>query len=46
LQRFFREHLPRLTDKIDGEDSISEFYNEMIFKTIAPKNSKNYGNNQ
>ncbi|MGK7389799.1 MAG: TetR/AcrR family transcriptional regulator [Candidatus Cyclobacteriaceae bacterium M2_1C_046] len=33
-QRFFAAHLPRLTDVIEGEDSITEFYNEMIFKAI------------
>lgn len=33
-QRFFAEHLPRLTDVIVGEDSIIEFYKEMVFKCI------------
>lgn len=33
-QRFFAAHLPRLTDVIKGEDSIPEFYSEMIFKAI------------
>lgn len=46
LQRFFREHLPSLTDDVEGEDSICEFYNEMIFRTIDPKNPKNYGDNE
>ena len=33
-QRYFAEHLPRLTDRVQGEDSIVEFYKEMVFKTI------------
>ena len=33
-QRFFAAHLPRLTDVVKGEDSISEFYKEMVFKAI------------
>lgn len=35
LQRYFAEHLPRLTDSVKGEDSIEVFYKEMIFKSIA-----------
>lgn len=35
LQRYFAEHLPKLTDSIKGEDSIEVFYKDMIFKTIA-----------
>lgn len=34
-QRFFAEHLPRLTDSLKGEDSVSEFYKDMVFKAIA-----------
>lgn len=34
FQRFFAEHLPRLTDVITNEDSITEFYKEMVFKAI------------
>lgn len=34
-QRYFSKHLPRLTDVVQGEDSIIEFYKEMVFKTIA-----------
>lgn len=34
LQRYFAEHLPRLTDVIDGEDSISEFFLKLVFKAI------------
>ena len=33
-QRFFAEHLPRLTDKKKGEDYVYEFYREMVFKSI------------
>ncbi len=34
-QRFFAEHLPRLTDKVKGIDSITTFYKEMVFKVIG-----------
>jgi AcrR family transcriptional regulator len=34
-QRFFSEHLPRLTDQLDGEDSVSKFYIELVFKEIV-----------
>ncbi|MFA7274083.1 MAG: helix-turn-helix domain-containing protein [Crocinitomicaceae bacterium] len=37
LQRFFAEHLPRLTDVIPGEDSVTEFYTNMVFKAIEEK---------
>lgn len=33
-QRYFAEHLPRLTDSISGEDSIIEFYKNMAIATI------------
>lgn len=33
-QRYFAEHLPRLTDIVKGEDSIVEFYLNMAIKTI------------
>jgi AcrR family transcriptional regulator len=36
-QRFFAKHLPRLTDKIAGEDAISEFYLDIVFKTLTQK---------
>ncbi|MGD1847437.1 MAG: TetR/AcrR family transcriptional regulator [Salibacteraceae bacterium] len=35
LQRFFAEHLPRLTDQIEGEDAIADFYSEMVLKAIS-----------
>lgn len=34
-QRFFKDHLPRLTDIVDGEDSIETFYKDLVFKTIC-----------
>jgi len=34
-QRFFAEHLPRLTDVVKGEDAIGEFYRELVFKAIG-----------
>ena len=33
-QRYFAEHLPRLTDIIEGEDAITEFYKSMVFKAL------------
>jgi len=33
-QRFFAQHLPRLTDIVEGEDSIPEFYRNMVFSAI------------
>lgn len=33
-QRFFAEHLPRLTDVVMGEDAVSNFYVELVFKEI------------
>lgn len=34
-QRFFAKHLPRLTDCIEGEDSIVKFYQELVIKEIT-----------
>lgn len=34
LQRFFAEHLPRLTDVIEGEDSVTEFSVQTVFNAI------------
>ena len=34
-QRFFAKHLPRLTDCLDGEDSIVKFYQELVIKEIT-----------
>jgi AcrR family transcriptional regulator len=34
LQRYFSQHLPRLTDSYKGEDSIKEFYRNLVFSSI------------
>jgi len=34
FQRYFAEHLPRLTDVVRNEDAISEFYKDLVFKVI------------
>lgn len=34
-QRFFAEHLPSLTDHVQGEDTVHQFYSNMIFKSIT-----------
>ena len=36
-QRYYTEHLPKLTDVIKDVDAISEFYSEMVFKTLGLK---------
>jgi len=33
-QRYFAEHLPRLTDVVEGEDAVSNFYVELVFNEI------------
>ena len=33
-QRYFADHLPRLTDVVEGEDAICEFYKKLVFKAI------------
>lgn len=33
-QRYFAEHLPKLTDVIEGEDAVSDFYLDMVFNQI------------
>lgn len=35
LQRFFAEHLPRLTDTDSKEDAVTLFFKQMVFKAIA-----------
>ncbi len=35
LQRFFADHLPRLTDTVKGEDAVTAFYKDMVTKVIA-----------
>lgn len=37
-QRFFAEHLPRLTDVIDGEDSVTNFYLELVKRELKIEN--------
>lgn len=37
-QRYFAEHLPRLTNVIENEDAITKFYKELVFNEIS--NSK------
>ncbi|PKP44802.1 MAG: TetR family transcriptional regulator [Bacteroidetes bacterium HGW-Bacteroidetes-12] len=34
LQRYFAEHLPKLTDTSDKDDYITAFYTELVFKAI------------
>jgi len=38
MQRHFAAHLPLLTDIIEGEDSTTEFYRELVFKAINEPN--------
>jgi hypothetical protein len=33
-QRFFAEHLPRLTNSRKEEDLVEDFYMDLVFKTI------------
>jgi AcrR family transcriptional regulator len=33
-QRYFAEHLPKLTDEIKDGDAVTKFYTEMVFKAI------------
>ncbi len=33
-QRYFAQHLPRLTNVVEGEDSINVFYKKMIFSVL------------
>ena len=33
-QRFFSEHLPKLTDVVEGEDAITTFYTQLTLQTI------------
>ena len=33
-QRYFALHLPMLTDIKEGKDTISDFYNQLVFKVI------------
>jgi len=40
-QRFFADHLPRLTDFRKGEDAIVIFYTDMVFKSLGIRIKKN-----
>jgi hypothetical protein len=33
-QRFFADHLPRLTNSSKGKDNVELFYLDLVFKTI------------
>ena len=35
-QRYFAAHLPRLTDVVEGEDSVTSFYKDLVIKAISP----------
>ncbi|MCG3167686.1 MAG: hypothetical protein POELPBGB_03480 [Bacteroidia bacterium] len=35
LQHFFSEHLPRLTNKVNGNDDVRRFFHDMVVKTIT-----------
>lgn len=39
-QRFFQEHLPRLTEKYDGEDSVKELFVQLVYRTINIEQNK------
>lgn len=41
-QRYFTEHLPRLTDRIAGEDAITLFYKNMVLDTLKIEPSGKY----
>ena len=39
-QRFFAQHLPRLTDISKEEDAIVQFYTDMVFRSLGAKREK------
>ncbi|MCB0688062.1 MAG: TetR/AcrR family transcriptional regulator [Saprospiraceae bacterium] len=39
-QRFFAAHLPMLTDQLHGEDSINNFYQDLVFKALKSKDDE------
>lgn len=41
-QRYFAEHLPRLTDSVIGEDAITNFYKNMVLSTLKIEPSGKY----
>jgi len=36
-QRFFKEHLPKLTDRVKGEDAITNFYTAIVMDSAKNK---------
>jgi AcrR family transcriptional regulator len=41
-QRYFAEHIPKLTDLIEGEDTITLFYKTMVLNTLQIEPSGKY----
>ena len=41
-QRYFAEHLPRLTDAVEGEDAIINFYKNLVLNTLKIEPSGKY----
>jgi AcrR family transcriptional regulator len=41
-QRYFAEHLPRLTDCVQGEDTVTIFYKELVISTLKITPSGKY----
>lgn len=37
-ERYFAEHLPKLTDSLKGEDSIKCFFKDLVYKTLNISN--------
>jgi AcrR family transcriptional regulator len=40
-QRFFAQHLPKLTNVIDGEDAVVNFFQELVLSTISISKTSN-----
>jgi hypothetical protein len=34
-QRFFADHLPRLTDIVEGEDAVTSFYLQLVERELG-----------
>ncbi len=39
LQRHFTEHLPKLTNAVEGEDAVANFYMDIVFKALQTPQS-------
>lgn len=39
LQRHFAQHLPKLTNAVEGEDAVANFYMDIVFKAIQTPQS-------